>query len=301
MPRNVEYLLDRYIEECNLEQFILTYSIAIGIFPPEHVLNKFGKGYGMDNEIQNIEALFTHKAGLEKELQELPSGFELDISNLMVEIEKKHKHELWNYHQYSTEYRAEVQKLNRLIEKVDKLSIKNNLQSKFINLVTDFFIERKKELDELYKAKLITPVKETMDIAEKRLKLEFKTKIDDLKSSINSVETQIIFNNEFFEEIAEEWLGKVKTERGQILFNQLRDGDESVINELIELQMDWVKGFSNGLTSDIDLINDLNNIGKRQLIDLANRELNSKDQEIFFRYGAYNVKNSIEKYYYMKK
>ena len=65
--------------------------------------------------------------------------------------------------------------------------------------------------------------------------------------------------------------------------------------------MDWVKGFSNGLTSDIDLINDLNNIGKRQLIDLANRELNSKDQEIFFRYGAYNVKNSIEKYYYMKK
>ena len=123
-------------------------------------------------------------------------------------------------------------------EKVDKLSIKNNLQSKFINLVTDFFIERKKELDELYKAKLITPVKETMDIAEKRLKLEFKTKIDDLKSSINSVETQIIFNNEFFEEIAEEWLGKVKTERGQILFNQLRDGDESVINELNKKPLD---------------------------------------------------------------
>lgn len=205
MPRNIEYLLEKYLDEGNLPQFVLTRAIACGFYPPLKILKKFGSGYGPDNFIFTHEEMLLQKLTVENELNILLQATEIDEHQLQNEIDKKYFNENTEYQRWSGYYHEDIAKLNNMNERTKTLIPKNETEVKFLKYINDYFIERKNEIDEQYKKQLIQPIKETIEQARYRLTV---AKIKDLEESIENLELRLLFNDSFFKEITKRWFNK---------------------------------------------------------------------------------------------
>lgn len=205
MPRNIEYLLEGYLDEGNLPQFVLTRAIDCGFCPPLKILKKFGGGYGPDNFIFTHEEMLQQKLATEKELNILLQATDIDEQQLQNEIDKKHTYEDEEYKRWLGYYHEDIAKLNNMSERVKTLVPENEKEVKFLKYINDYFIQRKNEIDEQYKERLIKPVKETIEQARRRLTDE---KINDLKETIENLELRLLFNDSFFAEITQRWFNK---------------------------------------------------------------------------------------------
>src|SRR5690606_39861444 len=71
MPNNIEELLRRDLTENNLPRFVLTYAIGLKMYPPEYILEKYGRSYGADMDIYSYEEYENRKRELEAFLVKL--------------------------------------------------------------------------------------------------------------------------------------------------------------------------------------------------------------------------------------
>jgi len=205
MPRNIEYLLERYIDEDKLPQFVLTRAIDCGFYPPLKILKKFGSGYGPDNFIATHEEMLNQKLTVENELNILLQSADIDEQQLQNEIDKKYFYEDEEYKRWLGYYHEDIAKLNNMNERVKTLVPENEKEVKFLKNINDYFIQRKNEIDAQYKERLIEPIKETIEQARRRLTDE---KINDLKETIENLELRLLFNDSFFAEITQRWFNK---------------------------------------------------------------------------------------------
>lgn len=203
MPRNIEYLLEKYLEEGNLPQLILTCSIDLGFYPPEYILQKYGGGYGFDNFILSHEELLSRKISLEAELKELKLVEVVDDKKILAEIEENYSRENQKYCRLLNYFKEEIDKVVSMSVRVNTLLPSNETQRIFLNMIREYIDLMKKEITERYDAMLIKPMREPYEDAKHRL---YEGKIKELEDSIKSLETRLLFDEKFFIKISEDWL-----------------------------------------------------------------------------------------------
>ena len=207
MPRNIEYLIEQYIEEGNLPLFILTHAIDLGFNPPENILKQFGSGYGQDNFFYSRAELLNDKRTKETELSLLLISDKNDKVMLQNEIDEKYNFEEIKYKKWYGYYLEEIAKLNNLKKRVKTFKTQNDAQGEFLKLINDYFVKRKSEIDNQYKKRLVKPVKESFEQAHNRL---FIVKMEEIKLEIKNLESRLLFDESFFREITQQWLQKIK-------------------------------------------------------------------------------------------
>jgi len=198
MPSNIDYLLERYINEENLPQFILTCSIYNGFFPSEKQLERFGGGYGPDNFIYSHEEMINQKESYELKLNELLNPKEGDDDALRTKIDKMYDHQYKRYLESFEEYNIEMRKLLAMDDRVRNLEADNDEERKFLRFITDYIGDQKDIIREKYTKILVPPVKETYEEARERL-------IKELTESIENRKWRLLFDHSFFDEISNKW------------------------------------------------------------------------------------------------
>lgn len=203
MPRNIEYLLEQYLEDSNLPQFILTCAIDFGFYPPEYILKKHGGGYGFDNFILSHKELLSLKMSLEENLKELKLVEFVDEKTILAEIEKNYARENQEYCRLLNCCSQEIDKVDNMSIRVNRLVASNEAQKIFLTTIGSFFDLKRKEINERYEKILKEPTMETFEQARLRL---FDYKIIELEDSIKSLEIKLLFDENFFIEISKDWL-----------------------------------------------------------------------------------------------
>jgi hypothetical protein len=198
MPSNIDYLLERYISEGNLPQFVLTCSIHNGFMPSNKILKEFGSGYGPDNFFESHEEMFKRKLSDELKLDELLNPKVGDEDALKTKIDKIYDLQYKRYLESFEEYNIEMRKLLAMDDRVRNLEADNDEERKFLRFITDYIGDQKDIIREKYSKILLPPVKETYEEARKRL-------IKELNKSIENLKLRLLFNDSFFDEISNKW------------------------------------------------------------------------------------------------
>lgn len=195
MPRNIDDLLERYIEKENLPQFILTCSIYNGFFPSAILLKKFGNEYGTDTFISSHEQVCEQIISLTHKLDKLLIPTEGDNDNLFNEIDKLYNNKYREYIYWFTY----LQKLIKMDGRIRKLVANNEKERKFLLFITNYISEQKSIIRNQHLKSLKPPIRETFEHAKERL-------IKELRESIEKLKCRLLFNDSFFENISKKWL-----------------------------------------------------------------------------------------------
>jgi len=203
MPRNIEYLLEQYLNEGNMPQFILTCAIDYGFYPPEYILRKYGGGYGFDNFILSNDELKNLKSSLESQLNDIRNSQLLDEKEILAEIEKNYARENKEYISLLNDYSQEIDKIENMEIRIGRIVPSDEPEKIFLDTIKKYFELKRKEIKEQYEAILKEPIMETAENAKYSL---YDGKIMELEASIKDVELKLLFDEEFFIKISNNWL-----------------------------------------------------------------------------------------------
>ena len=203
MPRNIEYLLEQYLNEGNLPQFILTCAIDYGFYPPEYILQKYGGRYGFDNFILTNDELIKLKSSLESQLRDIRNSPQIDEKEILAEIENNYSTENKKYCWLLNDYSQEIDKIENMEIRIGRIVPSDEPEKIFLDTIKKYFELKRKDIKEQYEAILKEPIMESIENAKYRLS---GGKIKELEASIKDVEIKLLFDEKFFIKISNNWL-----------------------------------------------------------------------------------------------
>lgn len=210
MPRNIESLIERYIEEQNFESFILTFAIQSNIEVPGEILKEFGSGYGPDNIFYNIEHLDEKKKQLASFKIPEKGNTLFSENEILEKINEKYNRELEYYNKYLRWHQEEISKLNFMKEKVIPLKTSDKLQSQFKNRILKYVNTEIRKSEKHFSNKYSKPVKiepeQFINQEYERLQEEHK----ELKRSVKCLQKKLLIDPAFCESIVKDWLSAGK-------------------------------------------------------------------------------------------
>lgn len=203
MPRNVEDLIEKYIEDSDLPNFILTRAIQCGFEPSQQILEQFGSGYCPDNFFLSREHKLEQKLSYENQLTELLDSVHIIKQELQKNIDDKYVKEANALKEYLDNYERTMPYKYRIMrERVKTLSPKNEIETMFLKYIDDYFMEAKDSIDSEYRKSLTDLVMDTFE--QDRYSL-IASKIIKLEKSIKFIELSLVFDDSFFESISKKW------------------------------------------------------------------------------------------------
>lgn len=205
MPRNIEFNIDRYIENKNYPNLVLTLAIQEGLNVPEKVLNVFGSGYGIDNEFVWLNLMTQRKVKSELLLDKLSQKKEFSQSEMLLAKQEKYTEALNIYNKLKNYNDEEKEKLAEILNKFDEFVINNEKQRKFVTLLKNNIQIMIIEIDSKLKGK--EPIEETSMEVYLRLEKERNQEIKDAQDYIAFYDNYNSFDGEFFEELIKDWFG----------------------------------------------------------------------------------------------
>ncbi len=205
MPRNIEYLIDDYIEHKKYPNLVLTIAIQEGLDVPEEVLKVFGGGYGFDNERRCIDRMNKRKLQCELLLQGHSEKDEFSWNTIIRSKQDKYTKALNIYNEYKSDHEKEKAKLTAILIKFDGFAINNEKQRAFAILLKCNIERMIAKMDSELKEK--EPIEETAMEVYLRLKNARNQEIKDARDYIAYYNNYINFDYEFFEELIKDWFG----------------------------------------------------------------------------------------------
>lgn len=206
MPRNVESLIERYIEEQNFESFILTFAIQSNIEVPDEILKKFGSSYGTDNIFYNIEHLDAKRNLLASfKIPEKGNTF-FSENEILEKINAKYNRELETYNKYLRWHQEEISKLSFMREKVIPLKTSDKLQAQFKSRILKYVNAEIRKSEKYFSDNYTKPVKiepeQFINQEYERLQKEYK----ELKRGVKCLQKKLLIDPAFCELIVKDWL-----------------------------------------------------------------------------------------------
>lgn len=198
MPRNIEYLTEKYIEENNFELFILTFAIQSGIKVPQKMLERFGTSYGVDEFFRSMESLEKEKRELTRIKKHLLGTEFIDKVEIKSKINKEYELKLYRYDRHNQWYQERMNNLTLMKNRVAQLTSFTNLQAHFKNKILKYFDSEIKKLEKQF-LKEPKPTKATI--------IEFINKnYSDLKKSVKRLKQELLIDPVFCKSLEKDWL-----------------------------------------------------------------------------------------------
>lgn len=179
MPRNIDALLDQFLFDGDLPQFVLCFAINKGVEVPNHVLKRFGPGYGPDTFLtgeHSLKCIGDEIAKLLEQIRLVQYGSPETVDNI---LEVDFKSSLAKYQSNLERFNRYFLPMQKMKHKIAQLHAHNDFQAGLRSDIIEFLDQKEMELKNEWDIHLNPPVKKSKEGYLSLLKDHLKIKWQD--------------------------------------------------------------------------------------------------------------------------